>query len=100
MAINLKSVFWVTKYGIPHLQRAGGGSIILVGSVSDPRVVRFAPWIESRTNYNRLSHHLGACAWVGSRSMTAAAGRRPRPGYPTPQNTRSTTNRARRVTRR
>jgi NAD(P)-dependent dehydrogenase (short-subunit alcohol dehydrogenase family) len=34
MAINLKSVFWVAKYGIPHLQRAGGGSIILVGSVS------------------------------------------------------------------
>lgn len=34
MAINLKSVFWVTKYGIPHLQKAGGGSIILVGSVS------------------------------------------------------------------
>jgi NAD(P)-dependent dehydrogenase (short-subunit alcohol dehydrogenase family) len=34
MAINLKSVFWVTKYGIPHLQRAGGGSIILIGSVS------------------------------------------------------------------
>jgi NAD(P)-dependent dehydrogenase (short-subunit alcohol dehydrogenase family) len=34
MAINLKSVFWVTKYGIPHLQRAGGGSVILMGSVS------------------------------------------------------------------
>src|SRR5690349_21670319 len=34
MAINLKSVFWVTKYGIPHLQRAGGGSIVLMGSVS------------------------------------------------------------------
>jgi len=34
MAINLKSVFWVTKHGIPHLKRAGGGSIILVGSVS------------------------------------------------------------------
>jgi NAD(P)-dependent dehydrogenase (short-subunit alcohol dehydrogenase family) len=34
MGINLKSVFWVTKYGVPHLQRAGGGSIILVGSVS------------------------------------------------------------------
>ncbi|MBF8288329.1 MAG: SDR family oxidoreductase [Candidatus Rokubacteria bacterium] len=30
----LKSVFWVTKHGIPHLQQAGGGSIILVGSVS------------------------------------------------------------------
>ena len=34
MAINLKSVFWVTKYGIPHLRAAGGGSIILIGSVS------------------------------------------------------------------
>jgi NAD(P)-dependent dehydrogenase (short-subunit alcohol dehydrogenase family) len=34
MAINLKSVFWVAKYGVPQLQRAGGGSIILVGSVS------------------------------------------------------------------
>ncbi len=34
MAINLKSVFWVTKYGVPHLRKAGGGSIILVGSVS------------------------------------------------------------------
>ena len=34
MAINLKSAFWVTKYGIPHLQRAGGGSIIIMGSVS------------------------------------------------------------------
>ena len=34
LAINLKSVFWVTKHGIPHLQRAGGGSIVNVGSVS------------------------------------------------------------------
>jgi NAD(P)-dependent dehydrogenase (short-subunit alcohol dehydrogenase family) len=34
MGINLKSVFWVTKHGIPHLQKAGGGSIVLVGSVS------------------------------------------------------------------
>jgi len=34
MGINLKSVFWVTKHGIPHLQKGGGGSIILVGSVS------------------------------------------------------------------
>jgi NAD(P)-dependent dehydrogenase (short-subunit alcohol dehydrogenase family) len=34
MGINLKSVFWVTKYGIPHLQRARGGSVILMGSVS------------------------------------------------------------------
>src|SRR3989442_144452 len=34
MAINLKSVFWVTKHGIPQLQTAGGGSIIMMGSVS------------------------------------------------------------------
>ncbi len=34
IAINLKSVFWVTKYGIPHLRHAGGGSIIMMGSVS------------------------------------------------------------------
>jgi NAD(P)-dependent dehydrogenase (short-subunit alcohol dehydrogenase family) len=34
MAINLKSVFWVTKHGIPNLKTAGGGSIIMMGSVS------------------------------------------------------------------
>jgi len=34
MAINLKSAFWVTKHGIPHLREAGGGSIIFMGSVS------------------------------------------------------------------
>ncbi len=34
MAINLKSVFWVTKHGIPHLRQAGGGSIVIMGSVS------------------------------------------------------------------
>ena len=34
MGINLKSVFWVTKHGVPHLRAAGGGSIILIGSVS------------------------------------------------------------------
>lgn len=34
VAINLKSAFWVTKYGIPCLRGAGGGSVILMGSVS------------------------------------------------------------------
>ena len=33
-AINLKGPFFVTKHGIPHLLRAGSGSIINVGSVS------------------------------------------------------------------
>jgi NAD(P)-dependent dehydrogenase (short-subunit alcohol dehydrogenase family) len=33
-AINLKGPFFIAKHGIPHLVRAGGGSIINVGSVS------------------------------------------------------------------
>ena len=33
-AINLKGPFFVAKHGIPHLVRAGGGSIINVGAVS------------------------------------------------------------------
>jgi NAD(P)-dependent dehydrogenase (short-subunit alcohol dehydrogenase family) len=33
-AINLKGPFFVSKHGIPHLIRAGGGSIINIGSVS------------------------------------------------------------------
>src|SRR5690348_1643317 len=33
-AINLKGPFFVTKHGIPHLIRAGVGSVINVGSVS------------------------------------------------------------------
>jgi NAD(P)-dependent dehydrogenase (short-subunit alcohol dehydrogenase family) len=34
LAINLKGVYFTCKYGIPHLITAGGGSIIVVGSVS------------------------------------------------------------------
>ena len=33
-AINLKGSFFLTKHGIPELRKAGGGSIILVGSIS------------------------------------------------------------------
>jgi NAD(P)-dependent dehydrogenase (short-subunit alcohol dehydrogenase family) len=33
-AINLKGPFFVAKHGIPHLLRAGSGSIINVGSIS------------------------------------------------------------------
>ena len=33
-AINLKGPFFVTKHGVPHLIRSGGGSIINIGSVS------------------------------------------------------------------
>ena len=33
-AINLKGPFFLTKHGIPELKKSGGGSIILVGSIS------------------------------------------------------------------
>lgn len=33
-AINLRGPFLLTKHGIPHLRRGGGGSIILIGSIS------------------------------------------------------------------
>ena len=33
-AINLKGPFFLTKHGIPALKKAGGGSIVLVGSIS------------------------------------------------------------------
>jgi len=33
-AINLKGPFFVVKHGVPHLIRAGGGSIINAGSIS------------------------------------------------------------------
>ncbi len=34
MAINLKGMVWVCKHGVPELIRAGGGSVVNVGSVS------------------------------------------------------------------
>ncbi len=34
MAINLKGMVWVCKYGVPEIIRAGGGAIVNVGSVS------------------------------------------------------------------
>lgn len=33
-AINLKGAFFLTKHGIPQLKASGGGSVILVGSIS------------------------------------------------------------------
>lgn len=33
-AINLRGPFLLTKHGIPALQKSGGGSVILVGSIS------------------------------------------------------------------
>ena len=34
MAINLKGMVWVCKYGVPELIRSGGGAIVNVGSLS------------------------------------------------------------------
>ena len=46
IAVNLKSVFLCSKYVIPHMRRAGGGSIIITSSVqglaSQPNVAGYA----------------------------------------------------------
>lgn len=34
MAVNLKGMVWVCKYGVPKLIEAGGGAIVNIGSVS------------------------------------------------------------------
>ncbi|MGH2597560.1 MAG: SDR family NAD(P)-dependent oxidoreductase [Actinomycetota bacterium] len=34
MAINVKGMVWVCKYGVPELIRAGGGAIVNIGSLS------------------------------------------------------------------
>lgn len=34
MAINVRSIFLTTKYALPHLRKAGGGSILNIASVS------------------------------------------------------------------
>ncbi len=34
MAVNVRSIFLTTKYALPHLRRAGGGSILNIASVS------------------------------------------------------------------
>ena len=34
MAVNLKGMFLVSKYAVPHLRRAGGGAILMTSSVS------------------------------------------------------------------
>jgi NAD(P)-dependent dehydrogenase (short-subunit alcohol dehydrogenase family) len=34
MAINLKGIVWVCKYGIPKLIEAGGGAVVNIGSLS------------------------------------------------------------------
>ena len=34
MAVNVRSIFLTTKYALPHLRKAGGGSILNVASVS------------------------------------------------------------------
>ena len=34
MAVNLKGMFLISKYAVPHLRRAGGGAILMTSSVS------------------------------------------------------------------
>ena len=72
MAINLKSVFWVTKYGIPHLRAAGGGSIILVGSVS-----ALAGFTRAQDAYTAAKGALIVAQQVARRSSSPRTGSAP-----------------------
>jgi NAD(P)-dependent dehydrogenase (short-subunit alcohol dehydrogenase family) len=44
LAVNIKGGFFATKFAIPHLKTAGGGSIIFTSSVS---ALRASPWSAS-----------------------------------------------------
>jgi NAD(P)-dependent dehydrogenase (short-subunit alcohol dehydrogenase family) len=44
MAVNIKGGFFATKFAVPHLKEAGGGSIIFTASIS---ALRASPWSPS-----------------------------------------------------
>lgn len=41
MSVNAKSVFLTAKYGLPHMKRQGGGSIVNIASVNGVRALPF-----------------------------------------------------------
>ena len=69
-AINLKGPFFLTKHGIPLLQKSGGGSIILVGSIS--ALVGFTTSATPRRPATRPStlKYRGVFAWSASWSAS------------------------------
>ncbi len=54
-AVNLKSVFMMCKYAIPHMERQGGGSIVNVSSVAS---IRWSPvpYFSYHTSKAALNH--------------------------------------------
>src|SRR3954464_2290560 len=48
MAVNVKSIVLASKYAIPHMQRAGGGSIINISSVAGLRANQSTPYTTSK----------------------------------------------------
>jgi len=44
LAVNIKGGFFATKYAVPHMKKAGGGSIIFTASTS---ALRASPWSPS-----------------------------------------------------
>jgi len=54
-AVNLKSVFMMCKYAIPHMERGGGGAIINVSSVAS---IRWSPvpYFSYHTSKAALNH--------------------------------------------
>lgn len=57
--VNLKGVFLCSKYTIPHMQRAGGGSIINIASVhAVATVARTAPYAASKGGVLALTRNM------------------------------------------
>jgi NAD(P)-dependent dehydrogenase (short-subunit alcohol dehydrogenase family) len=48
MAVNVKSIMLASKYAIPHMKRAGGGSIINISSVAGLRANQSTPYTTSK----------------------------------------------------
>ncbi|NWG45333.1 MAG: 3-oxoacyl-ACP reductase FabG [Alphaproteobacteria bacterium] len=76
LAVNLKGPFILSQEALPHLERAGKGSIIHIGSVSGqyggPRTAHYAA---SKAGLISLAQVIARfCAARGIRSNTVAAG--------------------------
>ncbi len=61
LRVNLQACFWLTQAAIPHMQKRGGGRIIVTSSVTGPRVA-----------FPGLSHYAASKAGVNGFVRSAA----------------------------
>jgi NAD(P)-dependent dehydrogenase (short-subunit alcohol dehydrogenase family) len=58
MAVNVKSIVLAAKHAIPHMKRAGGGSIINISSVAALRANQSTPYTTSKAAIVGLTRSL------------------------------------------